>query len=46
MMVTTEADHEFIERALQYGADEFLMKPFTPNSLREKLLLLGIHSDC
>jgi two-component system chemotaxis response regulator CheY len=41
MMVTTEVDHSFIERALDYGADEFLMKPFTPESLREKLLLLG-----
>ncbi len=41
MMVTTEADHSFIEQALGYGADEFLMKPFTPQSLREKLLLLG-----
>jgi two-component system chemotaxis response regulator CheY len=42
MMVTTEADHRFIELALKYGADEFLMKPFTAQSLREKLLLLGI----
>ncbi len=41
MMVTTEADHHFIETALEYGADEFLMKPFTANGLREKLLLLG-----
>jgi two-component system chemotaxis response regulator CheY len=41
MMVTTEADHSFIETALDNGADEFLMKPFTPESLREKLALLG-----
>ena len=41
MMVTTEADHSFIEEALGYGADEFLMKPFTAQSLREKLLLMG-----
>ena len=41
MMVTTEADNSFIVQALEYGADEFLMKPFTPQSLREKLLLLG-----
>ena len=44
MMVTTEADHSFIEQALDYGADEFLMKPFTPQSLREKLLLLGFET--
>jgi two-component system chemotaxis response regulator CheY len=41
MMVTTEADHSFIQRAFDNGADEFLMKPFTPQGLREKLLLLG-----
>ncbi|MDQ2833803.1 MAG: response regulator [Acidobacteriota bacterium] len=41
MMVTTEADHTFISTALDNGADEFLMKPFTPESLREKMLLLG-----
>lgn len=41
MMVTTEADHTFIATALDNGADEFLMKPFTPESLREKMLLLG-----
>ena len=42
MMVTTEADHSFICSALEYGADEFLMKPFTPESLREKLMMLGM----
>ncbi len=42
MMVTTEADHKVIEEALDSGADEFLMKPFTPQGLREKLMLMGI----
>ena len=41
MMVTTEADHSFISTALDNGADEFLMKPFTPESVREKMVLLG-----
>jgi two-component system chemotaxis response regulator CheY len=44
MMVTTEADHTFISTALDSGADEFLMKPFTPESLREKMLLLGLEA--
>ena len=44
MMVTTEADHTFISTALDSGADEFLMKPFTPESLREKMLLLGFEA--
>jgi two-component system chemotaxis response regulator CheY len=42
MMVTTEADHSYIRQALEYGADEFLMKPFTPESLREKLAMIGL----
>ena len=42
MMVTTEADNHFIEEALGYGADEFLMKPFTMETLRDKLLLMGV----
>jgi two-component system, chemotaxis family, chemotaxis protein CheY len=42
MMVTTEADTSFICQALESGADEFLMKPFTPESLREKLMMLGL----
>jgi len=42
MMVTTEADDSFINKALEHGADEFLMKPFTPQCLREKLLILGL----
>ncbi len=41
MMVTTEADHTSIAAALHNGADEFLMKPFTRESLREKMVLLG-----
>jgi two-component system, chemotaxis family, chemotaxis protein CheY len=41
MMVTTEGDSSYIRQALENGADEFLMKPFSPQSLREKLALLG-----
>jgi two-component system, chemotaxis family, chemotaxis protein CheY len=42
MMVTTEADMRFIVQALDYGADEFLMKPMTVENLESKLLLLGL----
>lgn len=42
MMVTTECDHRFIESALEYGADEFLMKPFTAEGLREKIAMMGL----
>jgi two-component system chemotaxis response regulator CheY len=42
MMVTTETDTAQVVRALQAGADEYLMKPFTKDALLEKLALLGI----
>lgn len=42
MMVTTEAENEFIVRALEAGADEYLMKPFEEEALEEKLSLLGL----
>jgi two-component system chemotaxis response regulator CheY len=42
MMVTTEAENDYILRALDAGADEYLMKPFDDEALSEKLAMLGI----
>ena len=42
LMVTTETELEQVERALGAGADEYLMKPFTPDSVKDKLRLLGV----
>jgi two-component system chemotaxis response regulator CheY len=42
LMVTTEAENEFITRALDAGADEYLMKPFDEEALSEKLSMLGL----
>jgi two-component system chemotaxis response regulator CheY len=42
MMVTTEAESDFILRALEAGADEYLMKPFDDEALTEKLAMLGL----
>jgi two-component system chemotaxis response regulator CheY len=42
MMVTTEAENDFIVRALDAGADEYLMKPFNDEALNEKLAMLGL----
>ena len=42
LMVTTEAENEFILRALDAGADEYLMKPFDDEALSEKLAMLGL----
>jgi len=44
-MVTTEAEMEFMIRALDSGADEYLMKPFDEEALVEKLNLLGIAEE-
>jgi len=42
MMVTTEADFSLIADVLEDGADEFLMKPFTRESLQAKLQLMSL----
>jgi two-component system chemotaxis response regulator CheY len=42
MMVTTESEQSQIVRALAAGAHEYLIKPFTPDAMRDKLLLLGL----
>lgn len=42
MMVTTETEMERMQAAIIAGANEYLMKPFTPDALRDKLGLLGL----
>ena len=41
MMVTTETEADQILRALDAGADEYLIKPFSKQAIREKLELMG-----
>ncbi len=43
VMVTTETAIDCIAEALEAGANEYVMKPFTPDILVEKLQLAGIH---
>jgi len=45
MMVTTEAEMNQVMRALDAGADEYLMKPFTKDILVAKLRLLDVLQD-
>ncbi len=44
MMVTTETEIDQVARALAAGANEYLMKPFTPEMVQDKLALLGLTS--
>jgi two-component system chemotaxis response regulator CheY len=42
MMVTAVGESGAIVHALEAGADEYLMKPFDGEAMREKLALLGL----
>ncbi|OGW18846.1 MAG: histidine kinase [Nitrospinae bacterium RIFCSPLOWO2_12_FULL_47_7] len=42
MMVTTETEMAQVIKALEAGANEYVMKPFTKEIIREKINLLGI----
>jgi two-component system chemotaxis response regulator CheY len=41
MMVTTENELESVARALEEGADEYVMKPFTREIIAQKLEMMG-----
>lgn len=45
MMVTTETGTEEMVKALEAGADEYVMKPFTKTELVSKLDLLGLNKS-
>jgi two-component system chemotaxis response regulator CheY len=42
VMITSENELERVQTALEAGADEYIMKPFTKDMIQEKLELLGI----
>lgn len=45
LVVTSETETDQMVRALEAGADEYLMKPFTPEALASKLELLGVSTS-
>ncbi|EDY83799.1 hypothetical protein VDG1235_3426 [Verrucomicrobiia bacterium DG1235] len=42
MMVTSHNEPEDLMTAIEYGANEFLMKPFDEEMVQDKLRILGI----
>jgi two-component system chemotaxis response regulator CheY len=42
MIVTSETELRLVHRAIGLGGDEYLMKPYSPDSVYEKLELLGL----
>ncbi len=42
MMITTESEAENVMAALESGANEYLMKPFTKESIQDKMSILGL----
>ncbi|MFN0017953.1 MAG: PleD family two-component system response regulator [Pirellulaceae bacterium] len=45
VMVTTETESEQVQRAITAGANEYVMKPFTPEVLVAKLSMLGAFEE-
>ena len=45
MMVTTVSEHSNVVRALAAGAHEYIIKPFPPELITEKLAYLGLLPD-
>ena len=42
IMMTTEAENDHVEAALESGADEYMVKPFDEEGLFEKLRMAGV----
>jgi two-component system chemotaxis response regulator CheY len=42
MMVTSETEMAQMSKALEAGANEYVMKPFTRDVITDKLALLGV----
>lgn len=42
IMLTARNEIQAVEMAMNAGANEYLMKPFTPEALQEKIRLVGL----
>ena len=45
MMVTTETEMSQVVKALEAGANEYVMKPFTKEMITEKLAMMGVQAS-
>jgi two-component system chemotaxis response regulator CheY len=43
LMVTTENEMSQVVKALEAGADEYIMKPFEEEALKDKLRIMGLN---
>ena len=46
VMVTTESELEQVKAALEHGANEYIMKPFTRDAVIEKIQLMELLPQC
>lgn len=42
IMITSENEVERVQTALEAGADEYIMKPFSKDMIQEKLQMIGV----
>lgn len=42
MMVTTETEQDNVAKALAAGANDYIMKPFTKDAMKDKLARMGL----
>ena len=45
LVISSETDQERVADALSCGTDDYLMKPFSPEAIYEKIELLGLNSE-
>jgi two-component system chemotaxis response regulator CheY len=45
LFCTTENDMEFIQKGMEAGADEFIMKPFDQSIITTKFVQLGLMEE-
>jgi two-component system chemotaxis response regulator CheY len=45
LIISSETEKSTVEDALKYGTDDYLMKPFSPEALAQKIEILGFNAQ-